>query len=141
MNMRTLSLISDDFYSGTAKLKNKIEWNWLTHVELEKEVVMGFAKAFCTTHFTASFPGQPGYSGTRKVIPFWILTKQEMMGGSDVSWTICKSFALRSRQTTTQHVFTYFFTGRMLFLRPNQQCQSTEAFYNLYVKLLLCLAV
>jgi len=24
---------------------------------------------------------------------FWILMKQEMMGGSGISWTICKSFA------------------------------------------------
>jgi len=25
-----------------------------------------------------------------------------------------------------QHLITNFFTGRMLFLVPNQQCQSTE---------------
>jgi len=25
-----------------------------------------------------------------------------------------------------QHLITQFFTGRMLFLTPNQQCQSTE---------------
>jgi len=25
--------------------------------------------------------------------PFWILLKQEIMGGSGLSWTICKSFA------------------------------------------------
>jgi len=30
--------------------------------------------------------------------PFWILLKQEMMGGSGISWTICKSFAPHSRQ-------------------------------------------
>jgi len=28
----------------------------------------------------AFFPGQPGWAGTRKVKPFWILMKQEMMG-------------------------------------------------------------
>ena len=28
----------------------------------------------------ACFPGQPGYAGTRKVKPIWILMKQEMMG-------------------------------------------------------------
>jgi len=32
--------------------------------------------------------------------PFWILLKQEMMGGSGISWTICKSFTPHSRQIT-----------------------------------------
>jgi len=30
-----------------------------------------------------------------------MLMKQEMVGGSGISWTICRSFAPRSRQTTT----------------------------------------
>jgi len=33
--------------------------------------------------------------------PFWILMKQEMMGGSGVTWMICKSFVPHSRQITT----------------------------------------
>jgi len=42
--------------------------------------------------------------------------KQEMMGDSGISWTVCKSFApLHS-----------VFTGRMPFLLPSQQCQSPE---------------
>ena len=36
--------------------------------------------------------------------------------GSGISWTICKQSAPRS-----------IYTGRMLFLTPNQQCQSTES--------------
>jgi len=28
-------------------------------------------------HLTASFPGQPGYAGARKVKPIWILLEQE----------------------------------------------------------------
>ena len=32
---------------------------------------------------------------------FWILLEREMMGGSGISWTICKLFAPHSRQTTT----------------------------------------
>ena len=48
--------------------------------------------------------------------PFWILLKQRW-GGSGISRTICKSFAPRSRQTTTpaRH-HSIFFTGRMPFL-------------------------
>ena len=38
----------------------------------------------------------------------------------------CKQSALRSRQTTTPIPHHSIFTGRMLFLAPNQQCQSTE---------------
>jgi len=48
--------------------------------------------------------------------------KQEVMGWHGISWTICKSFAPRSRQTT----ITQCFTGWMFFLTHNQQCQSTE---------------
>ena len=32
--------------------------------------------------------------------PFWILLKQRQWGSSGISWTICKSFAPRSRQMT-----------------------------------------
>ena len=51
--------------------------------------------------------------------------KQETVSGSDISWTICKS-APRSRQTTTPAPHHSVFTGRMPFLPPNQQRQSTE---------------
>ena len=51
-----------------------------------------------------------------------------VLGCSGISWTICKQSAPRSRLTTTPHchLITQFFTGRMLFLTPNQQRQSTE---------------
>jgi len=45
---------------------------------------------------------------------------------SGISWTICKQYAPRSRQITTATPHHSIFTGRMLFLTPNQQCQSTE---------------
>ena len=43
-----------------------------------------------------------------------------------ISWTICKQSALCSRQITTTTPNHSIFTGRILFLMPNQQCQSTE---------------
>ena len=52
------------------------------------------------THLSALFPGLPGWAGTRKVTPIWILLKQETVSGSSISWAICKS-ASRSRQITT----------------------------------------
>ena len=45
------------------------------------------------------------------------------MSGSGISWAICKS-APHPRQPR-QHPTTQFFTGRMPFLPPNQQRQST----------------
>ena len=52
------------------------------------------------TRLTAHCPGLPGWAGTRKVKPIWILLRQETVRGSGISWTICKS-APRSRQITT----------------------------------------
>ena len=77
------------------------------------------------TRLMALFPGLPRWAGTRKVKPIWILLKQETASGSGISWAICKS-APRYRQITMQHPTTQFFTGRMPFLPPNQQRQSTE---------------
>jgi len=72
---------------------------------------------------TALCPGLPGWAGTRKVAPIWILLKQETVSGSGISWS--KS-ASRSRQITTSAPHRSVFTGRMPFMPPNQQCQSTE---------------
>jgi len=47
------------------------------------------------------------------------------VSGSGISWDICKS-APRCRQITTPAPDHSVFTGRMPFLQPNQQCQSTE---------------
>ena len=51
------------------------------------------------TRLTALFPGLPGWAGTRKVKPIWILLKQETVSGSGIIWATCKS-APRSRQIT-----------------------------------------
>ena len=77
------------------------------------------------TCLTTLCPGLPGWAGTRKLKPIWILLKQETVSGSGISWAICKS-ALRSRQITMQAPHHLFFTGRMPFLPRNQQRQSTE---------------
>ena len=77
------------------------------------------------TRLTALCPGLPGWAGTRKVKPIWILLEQETVSGSGISWAICKP-APRPRQTTTPTPHHSFFTGRMSFLPPNQQRQSTE---------------
>jgi len=47
-------------------------------------------------------------------------------GHSGISWTICKQYAPRSIQITTPTPHHSIFTGRMLFVMPNQHFQSTE---------------
>ena len=77
------------------------------------------------TRLTALCPGLPGWASTRKVKPVWILLKQETVSGSGISWAICNS-APRCRQTTMPAPQHSLFKGRMPFLPPNWQCQSTE---------------
>jgi len=77
------------------------------------------------THLTALCLGLPRWADTRKVKPIWILLKQETVSGSGISWAVCKS-AHHSRQITMPVPTTRFFPGRMPFLPPNQQRQSTE---------------
>ena len=64
------------------------------------------------THLTVLCPGLPGWAGTRKVKPIWILLKQETVSGSGISWTICK-FAPRFRQITMPA------PQRSVFYRPD----------------------
>ena len=44
-------------------------------------------------------PGLPGWTGTRRVKPIWILLKQETVSGSGIGWAMCKP-APRSWQIT-----------------------------------------
>ena len=86
---------------------------------ITQRVNTDLAQAHTHTH-----TGLRGWAGTRKVKPVWILLKQETVSGSGISWAICKS-APSSRQQC-QHPPFSFFTGRMPFLPPNQQRQSTD---------------
>ena len=83
-------------------------------------VISFLYKNYCTffsffththTHLTALCPGLPGWAGTRKVKPTWILLKQETVSGSEIRWAICKS-APCSRQITmpAPHPSFSFFT-------------------------------
>ena len=99
--------------------RQKNAWQFLLNIDLHTPY----------RHYTHPFSGP--LSGTtqgsryQKGETIWILLKQESVSGSGISWTICKS-APRSRQITTPAPHYSAFTGRMLFLPPNQQRQSTE---------------
>jgi len=83
------------------------------------------------THLTALCPGLPGWAGTRKVRPIWILLKQETVGGSGINWAICKS-APRSRQTTTPapHHCLFFLQAGCPSCRPTNSVKALFACYN-----------
>ena len=82
--------------------------------------------------FNGPLSGTTQVSRYHKGKPIWILLKQETVSGSGISWAICKS-APRSRQITTSTPHHSSFTGRMPFLPPNQQRQSTEGTGEKYV--------
>jgi len=75
----------------------------------------------------ASFPEQPGYAGPRQNKPFWILTKQKIIGWQwhqlDHMQIICTLLQ------TDNHVSTSslnFLQAGCSFWCRNLQCQSTE---------------
>jgi len=86
----------------------------------------------CALTHTRTHPFNGPFSGTTRVSryqkgkPIWILLKQELVSGSGISWTVCKS-APCTTQITTPAPHHSVFTGRMPLLPPNQQRQSTEA--------------
>jgi len=55
------------------------------------------------------------------------------VSGSGISWAMCKS-ASRSREYHASTPPLKFFTGRMPYLLPNQQRQSTEVYPERYQK-------
>ena len=56
---------------------------------------------YISTRLMASFSGQPGQAGTRKLNHSGFDWSKRWWGGSGISWTIWRSFALCSRQITT----------------------------------------
>ena len=74
-------------------------------------------------------PGEPVQKGKTN-LHFTEARDSEWQCGSGISWAICKS-APHSRQITTPAPHhSVFFTGRMPFLPPSQQRQSTEGTYH-----------
>jgi len=49
------------------------------------------------------------------------------LGGSGISWTVCKSFAPHCRKISTPAPHHSIFTGWMLFPTLNRQCEALKA--------------
>ena len=103
--------------------------NWHDNTDCVCEVRGNISHKHTHTHtrLTALFPGLPGWAGTRKVKPIWILLKQETVSGSGISWAICKS-ASRSGQITTPvpHHSSFLQAGCWDALRAAQPTASTH---------------
>jgi len=69
-------------------------------------------------HLKAFFSSKTWVIWHQKNKSFCILMKHEMMGGSGIRWTICKSSAPRSRQITTTVPYHSLFTARCPSWRP-----------------------
>ena len=60
---------------------------------------------------TAPCPGVPGWAGTRKVKPVWILLEQETVSGSGISWAICVSTTLQTDNHASTPLLSFLEAG------------------------------
>jgi len=78
--------------------------------------------------------GLPGWASTRRVKPIWIFTYFTEARDSEWQWHPLGHMQVCTSLQTDNHASTpllSFFTGRMPFLPPNLQSQSTEGKFNL----------
>jgi len=76
------------------------------------------------SHFMALFPGPPGWTGARRaLLDFMVQGKINRGRHTD---HLAGRQSIRTNQCPPPPPSPHFFTGRMPFLPPNQQCQSTE---------------
>jgi len=81
------------------------------------------------TRLTTLFPGVPGWAGTRKVKPIWILLKQETVSGSGISRAICKS-------DTSLQTYNHASTPPLSFLQAGcPSCRPTNSIKALKARL------
>jgi len=75
---------------------------WLSHnCQLRQVSPYDYHYYYYYNRLTAFFSGTIGSASTRKVNHSGFYCSKRWWGGSGISWTICKSFAPRSRQITT----------------------------------------
>ena len=80
-------------------------------------------RSFHTHSINGHFPCGPAFAGTR-MSPVWILLELRMMEVVVTTGGMTYKAPVKSSPPTNQH--PVFFTGRMPFLSPNQQCQSNR---------------
>ena len=118
----------------------------LTITLLQRGTLLGYIEETHThTRLMAHFPGLPRWAGTRKVKPIRILLKQETEG--EWQWHPLSHMQVCTLLQTDNHTSTppLSFTGRMPFLPPNQQHQSTEGRrlgdFSAKIQIMLCIKI
>ena len=95
-----------------------------------------YENVYIHTHvrLTALCPGLPGWAGTRKVKPIWILLKQETVSGNCISWAICKSAPL-SRQITmpARHHSVFYRLDALPVTQPTASKHWRQKYENVYI--------
>ena len=66
----------------------------------QRDKVHTYTHTHTHTRLTALFPGLPGWAGTRKVKPIWILLEQEIVSGGGISWAYARLHLAPDRITT-----------------------------------------
>ena len=112
--------------SDSYRLWNNLVFDFMPVIDLVKLFI--FFETHTHTRLTALFLGLPGWAGTRKVKPIWILLEQETVSGSGISWAVCKS-APRSRQITMSapHYSQVFLQAGCPSCRPTNSVKALKA--------------
>ena len=105
---------------NTAHRVDEIRYHQIT---LTPRRVMTFIQYH--NHFTALFPGPPRSAGARTQLLDFMVQRKINRGRHTDHQAGCHSIPINQCQSAYLH-HPPFFTGRMPFLLPNQQCQSTE---------------
>jgi len=100
---------------------------WLTHFMLRSPIL---SSLYHHQHnrFTALFPGPPGWAGARREL-LDFMVQGEINRGRHTHHPAGRH-SIRTNQCPPQPS-PIFFTGRIPFLTPNQQRQSTEGKFSL----------
>ena len=95
-----------------------------SHLASTTKVSLSLSLSLSLSILMAIFPGGPGLAGTR-MSPLWILLELRVTEVVVTTGAIRRA-KLQSKLLPPTKQHPVFFTGRMPFLSPNQQCQSTE---------------
>ena len=87
---------------------------------------MKYREYHTLTHLTSLFPGLPGYEKVKTNVDFTEARDSEWQWYELGHMQVCTSLQTDNHASTPP---LSFFTGRMPFLPPNQQCQSTGGIF------------
>jgi len=129
----TMSWLNGDdrahWYSTAKQLLHKLFTHWLSLTPFTNNKIIHISEptkqhGIYYNHFTALFPGRPGWDGGRRELLDFMVQGKINRGRHIDHPAGCHS--IRTNQCPSPPSL-HFFTGRMPFLPPNQQCQSSEA--------------